>query len=62
MLSDDWEYLQWALNNINTGLWHEPDVVAFEYSGIGKGFFEATTDSNVLLEQIPRMYEMVHQI
>ena len=56
----DWEFFQWALDNISQGHWNKPDIIAFEYSGIGKGFFKATTDTQVLAKQIPRLFDMVH--
>jgi uncharacterized protein (UPF0276 family) len=61
MIEQDWIFFQWALNQIFEGQWHAPDVIAFEYGGIGKGFFQATTDAGVLVKQVPRLYRMVHR-
>ena len=60
MKQSDWQFFDWALNQISEGFWHEPDIIAFEYGGIGKGFFQATTDTQVLASQIPRLYGMIH--
>lgn len=61
MTEADWEFLDWSLEQIKRGQWRTPELVTFEYSGVGKGFFQATTDVNILQSQIPRMYNMVHQ-
>ena len=62
MTQPDWDFFQWVVDQISDGHWREPEIIAFEYGGIGKGFFEATTDSDILKDQIPRLYNMVHQI
>ena len=48
MVDEDWAFFQWALEQIQDGHWREPEIIAFEYSGIGKGFFQATTDTDIL--------------
>jgi len=55
----DWEVLDWALTEIRSGHWRKPQLVAFEYGGVGD-VFVWRTDINVLRTQIPRLYEMVH--
>jgi uncharacterized protein (UPF0276 family) len=62
MVQQDWLFFQWALDQIIEGIWQEPEIIAFEYSGIGKGFFQATTNSEVLKSQVPRLYDLVHAI
>lgn len=59
MGDSDWAFLEWALDQIRAGAWGTPWVVAFEYSGVG-GLWEAVTDENVLAEQVPRLYAMIH--
>jgi uncharacterized protein (UPF0276 family) len=60
MVEQDWLFFQWALDQIWEGNWQEPEFITFEYSGIGEGFFQATTERSILAEQIPRFYKMVH--
>ena len=58
MLEADWVELAWAVDQIRCGAWQKPWVVAFEYGGVG-GFFEAITDREILLAQVPRMRELI---
>jgi hypothetical protein len=51
--------IQWVLDNIQSGNWNHPWVASLEYGGLG-GFFGTFTDETVLLEQIPRLYRMIH--
>lgn len=59
MTDDDWPVIQWALDNIQSGAWNDPWVASLEYGGSG-GFFGTFTDEVVLLEQVPRLYRMIH--
>ncbi len=59
MENEDWVILDWALNEIRSGAWHEPKIVAFEYGGVGDTFVWRT-DDEVLKEQVPRLFQMVH--
>ncbi|MGA9397006.1 MAG: DUF692 family multinuclear iron-containing protein [Anaerolineaceae bacterium] len=52
MLDADWSTLDWVLGNIQSGNWREPEIMAFEYGGIGP-IFEWRSDINVLKEQVP---------
>jgi uncharacterized protein (UPF0276 family) len=54
-----WDILAWALDNIKTGDWPKPRVVAFEYGGVGDTFVWRT-DYNHLKDQIPQLMDMVH--
>lgn len=57
----DWDMTAWAFEQIHTGAWSRPWIVAFEYGGVG-GVFEAMSDSLKIAEQVPRLYRMVkHQ-
>ncbi|HNB55182.1 MAG TPA: hypothetical protein PK530_24740, partial [Anaerolineales bacterium] len=58
--ADDWPMMQWVLNNIHAGTWSRPWVASLEYGGLG-GFFGTFTDEQVLLEQIPRLRQMIYQ-
>ncbi len=59
MTDDDWAFFAWALGRVRTGAWRAPEVVAFEYGGIG-ALFEPLTIPEVLAEQVPRLHRMVH--
>ncbi len=56
----DWEMAHWAFDHIHAGRWNEPAIVSFEYGGIGP-HFEWRSQSEVLLEQVPRLFALVHQ-
>ncbi|MFW5714082.1 MAG: DUF692 family multinuclear iron-containing protein [Brevefilum sp.] len=60
MMREDWDLFEWALGEIRSGHWREPEIVAFEYGGVG-GVFVWRTDYDFLKQQIPILYEMVHQ-
>jgi uncharacterized protein (UPF0276 family) len=60
-LPQDWQSLDWVLNQIRQGIWSKPWLLAFEYGGVGE-VFAWRTDSQVMLEQVPLLYERVHAI
>ena len=55
---DDWALVTWAMDRIRTGAWGQPWILTLEYGGIA-GFFEATTDAQVLQHQVPRLRAVV---
>jgi uncharacterized protein len=59
MLPDDYALLDWALGEIRSGKWRQPEIVAFEYGGVGNVFVWRTNYA-FLKHQIPVLYEMVH--
>jgi uncharacterized protein len=59
MTDTDWSFFAWAMGRIRDGYWRAPEVIAFEYGGIGRDF-EALTIRDVLAEQVPQLYRMVH--
>jgi uncharacterized protein len=59
MTGADWSFLEWVMSQIRGGYWRAPEVIAFEYGGIGPSF-EPLTIREVLAEQVPRLYRMVH--
>jgi uncharacterized protein len=59
MTDEDWLFFEWAMSRIRDGHWRTPEVIAFEYGGLGPDF-EALTIREVLAEQVPRLYRMVH--
>ncbi len=60
LTDNDWAFLSWALSRIRDGVWRTPEVIAFEYGGIGPSF-EALTIREVMAEQVPRLFRMVHE-
>lgn len=60
MGSEDWDLFSWALDEIRAGNWKKPEVVAFEYGGVGD-VFVWRTDYQMLKQQVPLLYDMVHQ-
>jgi len=58
---EDWALLEWALSRIRSGAWRKPEILAFEYGGIGE-VFVWRTKQDVLREQVPRLNEAVHAV
>ncbi|WP_173917155.1 DUF692 family multinuclear iron-containing protein [Halobacillus sp. Marseille-Q1614] len=58
MSEKDWKLAAWVLENIKKGLWQEPWAASFEYGGVGP-IFEWRTNSDVIKEQTPRLYQLV---
>lgn len=54
---EDWKVLEWAASQIACGAWKEPEIVAFEYGGVGDVFCWRTQES-ALLDQVPRLYQL----
>jgi uncharacterized protein (UPF0276 family) len=59
MTDEDWPIIQWVVENLQSGAWSCPWVASLEYGGLG-GFFGTFTDEAILLEQIPKLYRMIH--
>jgi uncharacterized protein (UPF0276 family) len=55
----DWEMFAWVMGHIHRGEWATPDIVAFEYGGVG-GFWEKVADKETIRQQVPRMYDIVN--
>jgi len=55
---EDWSLFKWALQEIRSGNWRRPEIVAFEYGGIGQTF-AWRTNPDVLRNQIPLLYELI---
>jgi hypothetical protein len=60
MLPEDWRLFEWALGEIRAGNWREPEIVAFEYGGIGASFVWRT-EYHFLKTQVPILYDMIHK-
>jgi hypothetical protein len=61
MTDADWEFLAWFIEQRSGDVWGHPWITAFEYGGIG-WLFGAVAKKDVLLAQVPRLYEMVKQL
>ncbi len=57
MQPEDWASTEWAAEQIRSGAWREPEIVAFEYGGVGE-WFSWRTDTLALEEQVPRLYRL----
>lgn len=58
MREDDWELLQWALDNIRDGRWSKPWSVSCEYGGLGAPF-KWRSEKVVIAREAPRMSRMI---
>ena len=57
----DLKLFTWALEQIQKGYWRKPEIIAFEYGGVGNSFFWRT-DNKILETQVPMLYEMVQSL
>lgn len=58
MTEEDWRIFEWSMQRIYRGDWAVPDIVAFEYGGFGDTF-AWRCDKQKLLEQVPRLLQLV---
>lgn len=57
MQQQDWPGVEWAAERIKSGTWRAPEIVAFEYGGIGDVFCWRTEPA-ALREQVPLLYQI----
>lgn len=55
---EDWAATRWVFKRIAAADWPRPQMVSFEYGGIGQRF-EHRTDEAMILQQTPILYEMI---
>jgi len=60
MTEKDWLLFEWALNNISTGKWPKPKIIALEYGGIGPAF-AWRTDIDALRHQLNNIARLLHE-
>ncbi|MBP7213832.1 MAG: DUF692 family protein [Anaerolineaceae bacterium] len=60
MQADDWAVAEWAKAQIDAGNWRRPEIVAFEYGGVGNVFCWRT-EPEAIRSQVPRLYEIFGQ-
>jgi hypothetical protein len=53
----DWQAAEWALQQILSGEWRQPEIIALEYGGVGD-VFGWRTQSEALLAQVPRLHAL----
>ncbi len=58
MQEADWEFFEWALQNIADHTWSHPEMMAFEYGGVGKAFL-SRSDPEVIANQVPQFLRMI---
>jgi uncharacterized protein (UPF0276 family) len=57
MQPEDWPSAEWAAEQIRLEAWREPEIVAFEYGGVGE-WFSWRTETWALEEQVPRLFRL----
>jgi uncharacterized protein (UPF0276 family) len=61
ILDTDWPVLDWVLDQIRTGEWKKPWMLAFEYGGVGEKF-AWRSNPQVIAAQAPQLYERIRDI
>lgn len=61
LTDDDWAMTEWALDQIRAGAWRQPEIMAFEYGGVGERF-AWRSDPAVIAAQAPRLYELAKSV
>ncbi len=56
----DWALAEWVVQQIRTGGWGEPAVLAFEYGGIGRLKDWCGSDGDAIAQQVPRLFTLAH--
>ena len=57
MTDDDWSMAEWALERIHEGHWRRPEILAFEYGGVGERF-APRSELDVIAAQAPRLFRL----
>jgi len=60
MTGKDWDLFAWSMEQIHSGMWKRPWVVAFEYGGVSS-LHAAITEIDVLANQIPQLYTLIKE-
>lgn len=61
LLEPDWQMVEWSVAQIRDRKWQEPDVMAFEYGGVGP-MFAPRSNIDVITEQAPRLYQLAQSV
>lgn len=62
MTESDWTTLDTVVEQLHTDDWRVPDVMAFEYGGIGELRDLCGSDKAKIAEQVPRLYDIANSI
>jgi len=60
LAENDWAEVRWAAGQIASGAWSRPDIVTFEYGGVGADY-PWPAKEEILAEQVPRLYDLCHE-
>jgi uncharacterized protein len=60
MTAPDWERFDYCMGQIAAGKWQAPEIVAFEYGGIGKLKDLCGSEKSAIEAQVPRFYSTIH--
>jgi len=61
MGQEDWEVVEWVLQQVREGHFAVPWVLAFEYGGVGPAF-EWRSEASVIAKQLPRLRELIETV
>lgn len=61
MTEDDWLMAEWVLGRIREGHWRLPDILAFEYGGVGERF-AWRSELEVIAAQTPRLLRLARSV
>ena len=61
LTEDDWLMTEWAVRQIREGHWRVPEILAFEYGGVGERF-AWRSEQEVIAEQAPRLLRLARSI
>ncbi len=59
MTEPDWDRLNFCMRNFESGKWRKPDVIAFEYGGIGMLKDLCGSNKHMIATQVPRLVQLV---
>lgn len=61
MGTEDWDLIEWVLQQVREGHFATPWALAFEYGGVGPGF-EWRSEADVIAKQLPRLRKLTETI
>ena len=61
LTDSDWPMVEWAVGQVRACHWREPDIMAFEYGGVGE-LFAWRSEADVIEAQAPRLYKLARSI
>jgi len=61
MGQEDWDLVEWVMQQVREGHFAKPWVLAFEYGGVGPAF-EWRSEAAVIAEQLPRLRTLMETV